>query len=194
MAAASPSTRAIERDLRRCLADDSRIAAEGFSSRHAARPRKTVTPQPWSGRFAEAGRRARPALYRVGVVRPSGSPSSTSQGSLAHARMLAACGDDRRSGPRRHRARPGDDPRRDPRGHVRVVARGRGRAPQHRAAPHRARRRRRQAAAHRALAQRPGGDRRAAVAARRDRRDRRARCATLQERARRPRRARMPPR
>ena len=61
-------------------------------------------------------------------------------------------------------------PTRFARGAFRLVARSRGRAPQHRAAPDRAGRRRRQAPAHRPLAQRPGGHRPAAVAARRDRR------------------------
>ena len=59
-------------------------------------------------------------------------------------------------------------------GTLRLEARARGRAPEHRGAPDAAGRRRRQAAAHRPLAQRPGRHRRAAVAARRDRRDRRA--------------------
>ena len=53
---------------------------------------------------------------------------------------------------------------------LRVEARARGRAPEHRGAADAARRRRRQAAAHRPLAQRPGRHRRAPVAARRDRR------------------------
>ena len=47
------------------------------------------------------------------------------------------------------RARHGDDPRRDRARRIRVVARPRGRAPQHREAADRARRRRRQAPAHR---------------------------------------------
>ena len=90
-----------------------------------------------------------------------------------HRRLARARADARRSRraaprrPRRDRARAGDDPRRDRARRVRLVARSRGRAPQHREAAHRADRRRRQAAAHRALAQRPGRHRHAPVAARR---------------------------
>ena len=90
-------------------------------------------------------------------------------GSLAHAEMLAAQGvisaDDHAAIQRgmapdlgRHRRRA-----------LRVEARARGRAPEHRGAADATGGRRGQAPAHRALAQRPGGHRRAPVAARRDR-------------------------
>ena len=129
--------------------------------------------------------RAGQALHRLGRLRPA--PRRRRHRGLARARP------DARRGRRARRATT--SPRssagmatirgRDRARRVRLVARPRGRAPQHRAAAHRAGRRRRQAAAHRALAQRPGRHRHAAVAARRDRRHRpalaraaRARCST----------------
>ena len=95
-------------------------------------------------------------------------------GSLAHAEMLAAQGiigaqdlADIRRGMAQIRAGDRSRP-------LRVEARAGGRAPQHRGAADAAGRRCRQAAAHRAQPQRPGGHRRAPVAARRDRRPGRA--------------------
>ena len=133
-------------------------------------PRK---PSPWSARFAE------PVDERVKRFTASVSfdrrlAKYDIEASLAHARMLAAQGILARrdlaaiqrglTGFRaRNRVRP-----------LPLVARGRGRAPEHRAPSHLLGGRRGQAPAYRALAQRPGGDRRAAVAARRDRRAARA--------------------
>ncbi len=101
------------------------------------------------------------------------------QGSLAHARHAGASG---------HHQQPKTSPtssaawRRSAHeiesGAVRMEARPRRRAPEHRNAPDRARRRRRQAPAHRPLAQRPGRHRHPPVAARRDRRASPACCAT----------------
>ncbi len=95
-------------------------------------------------------------------------------GSLAHAEMLAAQGILSAQDHRSIAEGLTDIASRNRGRRVRVEARARGRAPEHRGAPDAARRRRRQAPAHRPLAQRPGGDRRAAVAARRDRRHPRA--------------------
>ena len=127
-------------------------------------------PGRWSGRFGE------PVAERVKRYTASvGFDQRLAQvdiaGSRAHARMLAAQRDHRRQ-----RISPTIERGLDAiaadiaRGPLRMVARPRGRASQHRAPADRAHRRRRQAAAHGALAQRPGRDRRAAVAARRDRR------------------------
>ena len=84
--------------------------------------------------------------------------------------MLAATGIIHGARPGRHRARDGADQRRDRARRICLVARLRGRPPQHRKAPDGPGRRCRQAAAHRSLAQRPGRDRHAPVAARRHRR------------------------
>ena len=95
-------------------------------------------------------------------------------GSLAHAEMLAAqgiIGAQDLADIRRGMAQIVEEIEVRP---LRVEARARGRAPEHRGAADAAGRRRRQAAAHRPQPQRPGGHRRAAVAARRDRRPGRA--------------------
>ncbi len=86
------------------------------------------------GPIRRAGRRARQALHRIGHLRPP-------PGGRRHRRLARACADARGradpdgAGPGRHRARIGDDPRRDRGRHVRLVDRPRGRPPQHRAAP-----------------------------------------------------------
>ena len=125
----------------------------------------------WSGRFSEPVSEL-VKRYTASVDFDRRLAAVDIAGSLAHARMLAAVGvlsGDDLAAIERGMA---DDPRRNRARRVHLVARSRGRAPQHREAADRARRRRRQAAAHGALAQRPGGDRHPAVAARRDRRAR----------------------
>ena len=132
-----------------------------------------------------AGVRARQALHRVGRLRPAA-------GARRHRGLARACADARRAAAscRRTISRPSSAglaqiEREIARGEFAWSRDARGRALQHREAADRARRRRRQAAAHGALAQRPGRDRHAAVAARRDRRARArnwsrcaARCST----------------
>jgi hypothetical protein len=86
------------------------------------------------------------------------------------------CSPDRESSrrrSRRHRARHGAGVARDRSRQLRLVARPRRRAPEHRETPDRAGRRCRQAPAYRPLAQRPGGHRHSPLPARRDRRHRR---------------------
>ena len=103
-----------------------------------------------AGPAASASRsRTSSSATRHPSISTGGWPQSTSPGSLAHARMLAAVGVLAARRPRGDRARHGDDPRRDRARRVRLVARPRGRPPQHREAPDGAGRRRRQAAAHR---------------------------------------------
>ena len=128
----------------------------------------------WSGRFAEPVTE-RVKRFTASVDFDRRLADADIAGSLAHARMLAATGiiSARRTSPTIERGLA-QIRAEIARGDVRLVARPRGRPPQHREAPDRAGRRRRQAAAHRPLAQRPGRDRPAAVAARRDRRAGRA--------------------
>ncbi len=120
-----------------------------------------------------AGGRPGEALHRVGRLRPAACGSR--HRGLARPRAHAGVHRDHHGrGSGRHRTRDGADPRRDRARRICLVARPGGRPPQHRKAPDGPGRRRRQAAAHRPLAQRPGGDRHAPVAARRHRRAGRA--------------------
>ena len=110
-------------------------ASNKQNRRHVFDPNSRPTPSAggWSGRFGEpVTERVKRYTASVGFDRRLADVDIA--GSLAHARMLAAVGvlSARRS--RRHRARPGDDPRRDRPRRVRVVARPRGRASQHREA------------------------------------------------------------
>jgi hypothetical protein len=122
----------------------------------------------WSGRFDEPV--ADMVLrYTASVGFDQRLAFADIEASLAHAAMLARAAiisaadlatieQRTRCNPRRNRAR-----------RIRVEDRTGGRTPEHREAADRPGRRCRQAAAHRALAQRPGRDRPAFVAARRDR-------------------------
>ena len=119
--------------------------------------------------MAGALRRCRPGrgaagLHREPVLRPPAGRSTTSAGSRAHVRGLAAVGDPGRRGRRQLLLaaldRVGDELRA---GHLRVPARRRGHPHRHRAAGHRDRRRRRGPAAHRPEPQRPGRHRPAPV-------------------------------
>ncbi len=122
----------------------------------------------WAGRFSEptdafveaftASVEFDQRLYRYDI-----------EGSIAHARMLARQGILTEEERDAHRRRPVPHPRADRARRLRLGGRARGRPHERRVGPHRRYRHRRQEASHRALPQRPGRDRRAPVAARRDR-------------------------
>ena len=95
--------------------------------------RRSPQPHGWSGRFSEPVAEL-VKRYTASVDFDQRLADVDIAGSLAHARMLAAVGVLSARRPRRHRARHGDDPRRDRARRVRVVARPRGRPPQHREA------------------------------------------------------------
>ncbi len=112
--------------------------------------------------------RTRQALHGERVLRPAHGRAGHPR--LARARQDARPpGHHRHAGSRRHRARDGTDRRRDRARRICLEPRRRGRAPEHREAPHRAGGRRGKTPAHRTQPQRPGRHRHPPVAARRDR-------------------------
>ena len=105
----------------------------------ASASRQRKKGKTWSGRFAEPVDELREALHRLGRLRPAPRRARHRglAGARAHARRRGVIG---RRGPESIERGLAKIRARDPRRRVRLVARRRGRAPQHRAPPDRARR------------------------------------------------------